>query len=383
MHLCNMAGLQHGEKISMRGLKLTVAILLMIGSMTSCAPAPAPTDGRPSPSGKQDLIHALQGLHFDRYLVTPEFEPSHAQVQGWDVYHYRTEELQCILGGEYFIMARRGTEADRTVIWLEGGGACWPGRDDCTKEAQFYGWIEEHGLASPDEDNPVRTWNFIYVPYCDGSMHLGDSDADYDGDGVIDHRHWGLRATSAAVRLMKELFPASQRILIAGCSAGGGGTIGATPVVRLMFPDARLYVLNVSGSGLVNPAMTERSEMAKGTWNVGQFIPGDCPRCDEQITYIYSWLLERDSQLRVGLFSSYHDATFCSGWGMAPEAFESLIISTTETIRTDHPDTFMRYFIIGDMHCIDDYSYRVDGVSLWDWVGYLVNEDPRWIDILE
>ena len=41
--------------------------------------------------------------------------------------------------------------------------------------------------------------------------------------------------------------------------------IEITPVVRLQFPDAQLYVLNVSGSGLVNPAMTERSEMAKET----------------------------------------------------------------------------------------------------------------------
>lgn len=367
----------------MRAAKLIVAVLIMIGSVTSCGPARTPTDGRASASATQELLDALRDLHFDKYLVTPRFHPDHTQFHGWDVYSYPTDELQCIAGGEDFIMARRGTEADSTVIWLEGGGACWPGREDCATEAQFYSWIEEHGLASPDEDNPVRTWNFIYVPYCDGSVYMGDSDADYDGDGVVDHWHWGLRATSAAVRLMRELFPASRRILIAGCSAGGGGTIGATPVVRVEFPDARLYVLNVSGPGLVDPARPEGLRVLEETWNIGQFIPADCPRCDEQLTYMYSWLLERDTALRVGLFSSYQDAVTSSGWGMAPEAYQSLIVNTTEAIRADHPDTFRRYFIVGDMHCLDDYSYGVDGVSFWEWIGYLVNDDNRWIDILE
>jgi len=129
--------------------------------------------------------------------------------------------------------------------------------------------------------------------------------------------------------------------------------------------------------------MPEVLEMVKKTWNIGQFIPGDCPRCNEQIAYMYSWLLERDSGLKIGLFSSYHDRTVSTGWGVAPDAFESLIISMTETIRADHPDTFKRFFVVGDMHCIGDYSYSVNGVSLWDWAGYFVKDDPRWVDILE
>jgi len=367
----------------MRTAKLIVAMLPVIGSVTSCGLARIPAEPRASKDGSQELIDALEGLHFDKYLVTPQFEPHHVESHGWDVYSYPTDELQCIAGGECFIMARRGAEADSTVMWLEGGGACWPGRDDCAKEAQFHAWIEEHGLASPDAANPVRTWNFIYVPYCDGSIHMGDSDADYDGDGAPDHLHWGLKTTSAAVRLMRELFPASQRILVAGCSAGAGGTIGATPVVRLHFPDARLYVLNVSGLGLVDPTRTDRLRVIKDTWNIGQFIPADCPRCDEQLTYMYSWLLERDTALRIGVFSSYQDAVTSSGWGMAPEAFQSLIVDTTEAIREDHPDTFRRYFIVGDTHCLGDYTYSVDGVSFWEWIGYLVNDDNRWIDILQ
>jgi len=197
-----------------------VAALLMIGAMTSCSFTLPSTGGQPAVAGNQALIRTLQGMNFGKYLESPRFEPEHTVVQDWDVYTYPTDELRCILGGEYFIIARKGAEADRTVIWFEGGGACYPGREDCTTEARFPRWIEENGLASLDERNPLRTWNFISVPYCDGSIHLGDSDADYNGDGVVDHWHWGLRTTSAAVRLMKKLFPDSQKILIAGVAQG-------------------------------------------------------------------------------------------------------------------------------------------------------------------
>jgi hypothetical protein len=367
----------------MRAAKWIVATLLLAAHVASCAPAQTAPTTRAPEGDSQELIDALRNLHFDKYLATPQFHPSHTQSHGWDVYSYPTDELQCIDGGEYFLMARPGAQADSTVLWLEGGGACWPGRDDCTTEAGFNPWIEEHGLASPDASNPVKDWNFIYVPYCDGSIHLGDSEADYNGDGVPDHHHMGLKTTSAAIRLMKELFPASRRILVAGCSAGAGGTIGATLVVRLQFPEARLYVLSVSGLGLIDPARTDLVRVIEDTWNIGQFLPTDCPRCEEQLTYMYAWLLDRDTALKVGAFSAYRDATVRSGWGMTPEAFQSLIRDTTEAIRADHPDTFKRYFISGDVHCIDDYAYRVDGVSFWEWIGYLVNDDDRWVDILE
>ena len=369
--------------MSVKGAKLTGSILLLVGFLTSCSFFRNSTSPGPSSEGSQDLVKALHDLHFDKYLQTPAFEPDKSQAQGWDLYTYPAEQLHCVTGDQYFIMARRGSETDKTVLWMEGGGACWPGRDDCAKQAQFYSWIQELGLASSLEENPVRSWNFIYLPYCDGSLHLGDSDADYDGDGVIDHWHWGLKTTSAAVGLMKALFPVTQKVLIGGCSAGGAGTIGASAVVRLGFPDARLYVLNVSGAGLINPAMTEIPQLVKETWNIGQFIPDDCPRCNQQITFMYAWLLERDPWLKVGLFSSYHDSVTSSGWGIPPADFESLLFTTTEAIRSDHSNKFNRFFIDGDSHCLDNYSHSVDGVTFWDWIDYLVNDDPRWTDILE
>ena len=334
-------------------------------------------------SGNDDLLQDLQGLNFGKYLVDPAFHPELSHSGDWDVYTYSTDELRCVTGSEYFLMVRQGLDPQGTVLWLEGGGACWPGQEDCSTEAQIYDWIEEYGLASSNANNPVRDWNFVYVPYCDGSLHAGDSQADYDGDGVVDHWHWGMRSTSAAVRLIAELFPESERILVAGCSAGGGGTLWATPVVRLQFPKAGLYVLSIAGLALINPSRQETTQTIEETWNVGQFRPADCPQCDQQTLYFFSWLLERDSALRVGVFSSLSDVAARSRWGLSAEEFQTLMLSTTSEIHAAHPDTFQRFFIQGEEHCLADYAYSVEGISFWEWVGYLIDESPQWLDLVE
>jgi Pectinacetylesterase len=359
------------------------AAILLLGGLIACKPVQNVAEPEVDLDNQQEFLLTLQGLGFGKYLEEPQFHPQHTQKGDWDVYAYPVDELRCVLGGEYFIQTRSGSESANTVIWMDGGGSCWPGRDSCVKDAQIAPWIEESGLASSDKDNPVRDWNFVYVPYCNGSSYLGDRNADYDGDGEVDHWHWGIKSTSAGLRLMKEQFPDTEKVLIAGCSAGGAGTIFTAPVARLKFPEAKIYVLNISGPGLIKPEEVALRDLIKKTWGIEQFIPEDCLQCNEQILYTYSWLLEKDTELKVGIFSSYNDSAAISNWGMAPEVFKSLILSTTNEIHADNTDTFNRYFIAGNRHCMDDYLYEVNGISFWDWITYLVNEDPRWSDMLE
>jgi hypothetical protein len=133
---------------------------------------------------------------------------------------------------------------------------------------------------------------------------------------------------------------------------------------------------------MVDPSQPQLSNLLAETWNIDDFIPSDCARCSEQLTFMYSWLLERDPGLRVGVYSALQDAVISSGWGVDPESFQSLLLATTEAIRAEHPQTFQRFLVAGDTHCPGDYSVRVDGVSLWSWIGYLVDEDPRWVDLV-
>jgi hypothetical protein len=381
MHAGGKAG---GERLRQRkaGPAGSVVVLrALLAALLSCMPAGTATSLPSATPTSQDLARRLESLHFGKYLTTPVLMPSHSEIDGWDEYTYPQDQLKCVTGFPFYIRARAGTASAKTALWLEGEGACWPGRDDCSKVAWFHPTIETSGLASPTKDNPARGWNLVYLPYCDGSLHMGDAEADYNGDGVIDHWHWGLNTNSAAVRLMQELFPDTDQVLIAGYSAGGTGTLAA-PITRLLFPQADIEVLNVSGAGLFNPAMTGIPDLVKGNWNIDQLIPSDCPACNLQITYLYSWLLDRDTQLRVGLFSSYQDAALSAIWSMRPEDFESLLLGATDAIHAQHSTAFKRFFIDGCEHCLANYGYKAGGVTFWDWIDHSLKGDPAWHEVM-
>lgn len=344
---------------------------------------------------KEAYLRTMQGLAFNKYLSPPASYDRIAHFGTWDGYLYAAPEYQCVLGGHYGLLVHPGTETDKTVLWLQPGQECWPDHPNCGNSPRAY--TDEQALeyrvttadggpfgpTSADPDNPVAKWNYIFVPTCDGSFHFGDATVDYDGDGVPEHFHNGLRQTSAAVSLMKELFPNSHKILIAGSSNGGYGTFGATPIVRLAFPDARLYVLNDSGPGLFRTKEPALWPILIETWNLAPMLPADCPECKTQLIYLFDWLLERDPALKIGMYSSYQDAVVSNVVGMSGAENEGLLRTTTDQIHQNHPDTFKRYFIQGDSHCIADFYNQVNGITVWDWVDALINDRPSWKDMLE
>ncbi|MFN2227621.1 MAG: pectin acetylesterase-family hydrolase [Anaerolineae bacterium] len=376
--------------------RIAPLLLIMVLSAACQVPGfgPQPT---PTSSAMDAYLAALRDMGLERYI---DIEPAHDYALGrgdWARYDYDQADVRCIDGGPFHVLARPAGDSEYTLLWLSGGGACWPGQDACTMRAELgrsllFGLAYQNmvegtptpGVPTPVPANPLSAWNIISVPYCDGSVHLGDNDADYDGDGEADHYHQGLKTTSAAVALMKELFPDSQKILIAGCGAGGYGTILAAPVIRLQFPGARLYVWNESGPGLYNPDEADTRQKILDTWNLDAHLPGDCPHCREQILNVYGWLLARDPDLYVGLYSSYEDAVVSDYLGMSGYAFEGLLLTATDRLRDEFPDRFKRYLVRGDSHCVADYTHTIDGVSIRAWIAAMVDDDvDDWPDLRE
>ena len=198
---------------------LLVLILILAGSVVFIIRSSHKTRDR-------SYLQTLESLAFNKYLGSPIAPDSVHHFGTWDGYLLTGTEYQCVLGGHYGLLAHTGTEADKTVFWLQTGQECWPEHPNCSQwnrsDAEALAYIASganggpFGPVSADPDNPVADWNYIIIPTCDGSFHFGDAAADYDRDGVPDHFHNGLRQTSAAVSLMKELFPNSRKLLIAG-----------------------------------------------------------------------------------------------------------------------------------------------------------------------
>lgn len=371
---------------------LLVIVLLSAGcSMDPLFPQPAPTS-----VANPAYLATMRRIRLDRYLgIEPEREQALGN-SGWVQYHYDQADCRCIDGGPFHVLARPGrpdgdeSAEDKvskyTLFWLADGGACWPGHETCTTRAELAQSMH-FGLAAQVPGNPLRKWNVISVPYCDGSLHAGDNDADYDGDGRVDHYHHGLKTTSAAVALMKDLFPESTKVLIAGCGAGGYGTIVATPLIRLQFPAARLYIWNENGPEFYEPRDPEVIETVVETWNLDSYLPDDCSYCRTGPVNLYTRLLTRDPWLKVGLLSSYQDL-----------ADQNRFLAATDALQHESDGDFKYYLAWADSpwaespwtdspwrdaSCVDNYSRSASCIPIADWVMAMVSDNAKWGDVTE
>jgi hypothetical protein len=325
----------------------------------------------------------LSTLHLDKYIDAVPYtshEP-YASDESWEIYYFDASVCKCVTGNPFHVEVKTKEAAGNVVFLLDGGGACWPGMNACTTSANY--------IMDQDDGpgNPLNGWNLVFVPYCDGSVHTGDNDADYDGDTVPDHFHRGLQTTTAAIAIMRDLFPNPPKILITGCSAGGYGTFMAYLLNRRFFPEASIYIFNDSGPGLWNPD-NGMKQLISYAWLYEQYLPAGCSRCDLQLMYLYEWMLWRDPLVRIGLFSSYKDYTIGVDYlNMQQDDYKALLLSASGAVRLKYPDRFNRFLVNGDTHCIAQvpggYTHTVGGVTILQWQEQLITDDPDWADILE
>jgi hypothetical protein len=322
----------------------------------------------------------FEELGFLSYL---DIEPvrSEPAINGYTRYYFSTDDIQCYWGGEANVAVSRGT-SNNVMFFMEGGGASWPGYSFAVQ----LDYLPDMGFKNRDPQNPLRDWNFVYVPYCDNSIHSGDADTIEFGRTV---HHQGLRHTAAAAALARKLFPHPDKVLVTGSSAGGFGTYIAWPIVKSQYMDVDTYILDDSGDGFWDPGKPDDWETIKAAWNL--HFPVECERCKGTIqTFIFELWMDIDPQLRVGMFSSWHDFIISRMFlRMDSEVFGDILNNVTSQIAYDYPGRFGRFIIRGSTHTCYEFilpggaNYPVDGVSLYEWIGQLVNDSPAWRSHIE
>jgi hypothetical protein len=181
---------------------------------------------------------------------------------------------QCGNGSQYKFFARR-TSSPNLLFFFEGGGACWD-FDTCSGRAGVLGAANPNGIAddymtqftakfvSPlvngaDPGLPLRArtdlvtkdWNIVYMPYCTGDVHIGNRTATYvdttGGQPPLTWNHAGYTNTTAAIQWAHGQFPAVNKLLVTGFSAGGTATAAGYFFVRNGIQPQRGYYLDDSG----------------------------------------------------------------------------------------------------------------------------------------
>jgi hypothetical protein len=184
----------------------------------------------------------------------------------------------CGNGSQYKFFVNRVPSTRNTIVYMEGGGACWD-YPSCSGQGGVRGARNPNGIpddymsllnpgsslvspfvvrAHPWSYVKTQNWNIIYVPYCTGDVYSGDKVAMYtdptgQGAPLVWH-HNGSRNTRAVVAWMKNRLPRPTQMLSTGCSAGGIGALNNYAPLRRDLAPTRGFLIDDSGPAFEAPA---------------------------------------------------------------------------------------------------------------------------------
>lgn len=307
----------------------------------------------------------------------------------------------CSDGSPYRFYVHPGDPA-RLLVEFEGGGACWSGETceldvytrrirtdpEAARQAGLLQGIYDRSRA----DNPFRDFTHVYVPYCTGDLHWGNTTRSYTGtSGSYTIQHRGAVNAAAAVSWASDNVPAPSQLVVAGCSAGGyGATLWAAHLMA-RYPGASATHLADSAAGVVPQGFFQTILQ---NWGVDAAWPG----------FIPSLALERLDTSRVALpdlyagvaghfplsafaqFNRLQDSnqTFffalTSGAVVTAEDWSAHMQALVAQIQAENRN-FFAYTAPGVQHCVinqpEFYTTEVGGVRLTDWLATLVKtHDP-------
>lgn len=348
------------------------------GDTESVDDAQAPPDTPIAEQPFQELYD--QGI--DRYLDV--FAPMMTDVLPGGITTYTFDGSSggpiCFTGNQYAMSTRNGS-ASELMIFLQGGGLCGPNGCGAVEAAEPVTPIPFGILSAVHPGNPTAEYNVAYLPYCDGSLWMGDRDVDEDGDGFDDRLFRGLQNLSASLDVTVRAYPSPSKILLTGNSAGGFGTHAALPLVRKLYPGVPIELANDSGMGILSEGGQER---LNEYWNSGAFFPASCESCigeDGNLTDYHKYQLAEDSNLRVGFLSTKQDAVV-RGTLSGPE-FERQLLEAIGELSEAYPERFQSLIADGDGHTfiIRNFERSVGGTTVKKWIADMLAGDADWISV--
>jgi hypothetical protein len=241
--------------------------------------------------------------------------------------------MTCADGSSTGVALSRGKA--NVVVFLNGGGACWgAGACDPARTPMRFGAAEfelARRLLLPDSildrdlpTNPFAGWTMVFVPYCTGDVHAGDSETVHGG---VLWRHQGWKNLEAALGFVAGAVPTPPRVVLAGSSAGGFGALLGYDLIRGHWPKeggTEAALLDDSAPTFVGTTISEGLRSAWWTeWNLASTVTPRCPGCRDDLSAVWTILSATYPADRFALLSSTADSTMRIFFGgMTGTAYE-------------------------------------------------------------
>jgi hypothetical protein len=306
--------------------------------------------------------------------------------------------------------------ATKLMIFLEGGGACFnaltcignPSHFDQTDFTTLTttGYIGTSGSGvfdRSDPANPVKDWNFVYVPYCTGDVHAGDNPAgtvvgQFEVDGGLKPQAFvGYRNIGLYLDRVVPTFAGATQVLLTGVSAGGFGAAANYGRVAKAFGSVPVTLLDDSGPPMDSPhvAQCESSEWLQ-LWGLDKTLLADCgSSCANDGHFLIDYVKHAAAMYPgapMGLVDSTGDAVITSFFGFGADDCTMDVQETADDFTAGLQDirsqlagnsNFGAYIFSGTRHTTLESSADLDAqtvpaagdagtVALTDWITQLL-----------
>ncbi len=289
----------------------------------------------------------------------------------------------CARGQEYSFFYYPG-RSDKLLIDFIGGGACW-NAESCAKESATFvdsvDYLRDLYLAGlkgyyrkDREDNPIRDWSHIAIPYCTGDIHWGNVVREYtrkNGTRFTIH-HKGATNARAVLNWAHKKFTNPNNVLVAGCSGGAYGSIYWTPMLRQWYPDATFAQFADAGAGIVPNGFLQ---FLLPQWNALENGPTWLPIDWQNPTLpdLYVAVGHQFPDITISQYNNAFDATqtfFFELMGGEGQDFTPLYFETINKIK-QNTTNFSSFTATGEDHCIvpEDrfYTTQEQNTRFADW----------------
>jgi hypothetical protein len=245
----------------------------------------------------------------------------------------------CGDGSQYKFFVSYSNTSNDVLLEFEPGGACWD-YESCSGKTGIRGAANPDGISddhmaryqflpllnsNPAESgsNPTKDYNKVFVSYCTGDIHTGNTVTTYTSAGPVEggtgpggtdsftFHHAGHANTLKVIDWMSETFTSVPKLLVSGCSAGGAGALLNYAFIRYGMGNAVQcsYLLDDSGPIFHSdgPSKALQAKVAQ-SWNTdpifdefAEHTPVDVSALKKDYGLINKWLADNFPSDRLAI----------------------------------------------------------------------------------
>ncbi len=265
-------------------------------------------------------------------------------------------------------------QADADAALPDGATGMDAGNAPIVAAADTWTWkqLQYPALVRTTAGNPFSAMNMVYIPYCTGDLHYGNTTSTLQVNGTPTPTYfWGAKDMDVFLARLVPTFSNVSRVISLGTSAGGFGSYLNFDRLAHAF-GVRVDVIDDSGPPLTTQGQSDNSGLFSA-WGV--VPPAGCNACNSFLN-IMKFDRQSQPQSRLGFLSLAEDTVISADFGYGLSAYGPEIESLFSANFGADPNV-ATYIVGGDPgHVVESQAALAAGYL--PWMTALVSGSSAW-----